>query len=62
MGTPLEGSASLIIVDCKLKKTAEDFSIPLSGRLIYNLLVMCLLEEEGLLDDFMVERFNPGIL
>jgi hypothetical protein len=57
-----QGSASPIIVDSKLKKTAEDFSIPLSARLIYNLLVMCLLEEEGLLDDFMVERFNPGIL
>ena len=57
-----QGSASPIIVDSKLKKTAEDFSIPLSARLVYNLLVMCLLEEEGLLDDFMVERFNPGIL
>jgi hypothetical protein len=57
-----QGSASPIIVDSKLKKTAEDFSIPLSARLIYNLLVMCLLEEEGLLDDFMVERFNPGLL
>jgi hypothetical protein len=33
-----QGSASPIIVDSKLKKTAEDFSIPLSARLIYNLL------------------------
>jgi hypothetical protein len=57
-----QGSASPIIVDSKLKKAAEDFSIPLSARLIYNLLVVYLLEEEGLLDDFMVERFNPGIL
>jgi hypothetical protein len=57
-----QGSASPIIVDSKLKKEAEDFSIPLSARLIYDLLVMCLLEEEGLLDDFMVERLNPGIL
>ena len=55
-------SASPIIVDSKLKKTVEDFIIPLSTRLIYNLLVMSLLEEEGLLDDFMVARFNPGIL
>jgi hypothetical protein len=66
LGVDLNGqkqsSASPIIVDSKLKKTAEDFSIPLSARLIYNLLVMSLLEEEGLLDDFMVERFNPGIL
>ena len=57
-----QGSVSPIIVDSKLKKTAEDFSIPLSARLIYNLLVMSLLEEEGLLNDFMVERFNLGIL
>jgi hypothetical protein len=57
-----QGSASLIIVDSNLKKTAEDFSIPLSARLIYDLLVMSLLEEEGLLDDFMVERLHPGIL
>jgi hypothetical protein len=57
-----QGSASPIIVDSKLKKAAEDFSIPLSSRLIYNLLVVYLLEEEGLLDDFMVERCNPGIL
>ncbi len=28
----------------------------------YDLLGMYLLEEEGLLDDFMVERMNPGIL
>ncbi len=57
-----QSSASPIIVDSKLKKTAEDFSIPLSTKLIYNLLIMSLLEEEGLLDDFIIERFNPGIL
>lgn len=57
-----QGSASPIIIDSKLKKAAEDFSIPLSARLIYNLLVVYILEEEGLLDNFMVERFNPGIL
>jgi hypothetical protein len=57
-----QGSAYPIIVDPKLKKAAEDFSILLSSRLIYNLLIMFLLEEEGLLDDFMVERLNPGIL
>lgn len=53
---------SPIIVDPKMKKAAEDFRIPPSSRLIYNLLTLCLLEEEGLLDDFMVERLNPGIL
>ena len=57
-----QGPVSPIIVDSKLKKIAEDFSIPLSARLVYNLLVMYLLEEEGLLDDFKVERLNPGIL
>ena len=57
-----QGSMSPIIVDSKLKKAAEDFRIPLSARLIYNLLVMYLLEEEGLLDDIMVERLYPGIL
>ncbi|WEW59470.1 hypothetical protein PRK78_004944 [Emydomyces testavorans] len=57
-----QGSVSSIIIDSKLKKAAENFSIPLSSRLIYDLLVMVLLEEEGLLDDFMVKRFNPGIV
>lgn len=66
LGVDLNGqkqdSTSPIIVNPKLKEVAEDFRIPLSSRLIYNLLVMCLLEEEGLLDDFMVERLNPRIL
>ncbi|KAH0553407.1 hypothetical protein GP486_006522 [Trichoglossum hirsutum] len=57
-----QGSASPIVVDSKLKKAAEDFSIPLSARLIYGLLTMFLLEEEGLLDDFMIKRLNPSIL
>jgi SET domain len=57
-----QDSALPIIVDSELKKKAEDFSIPLSARLIYKILVMSLLEEEGLLDDFMVERLNPGIV
>jgi hypothetical protein len=57
-----QGSVSPIIVDSKLKRAAEDFSIPLSARLIYNILVVYLLEEEGLLDDFMIKRLNPGIL
>ncbi len=65
LGIDLEGqrqtSASPIIFDSKLRKSADEFSIPLSARLIYNLLVMYLLEEEGLLDDFMVKRMNSGI-
>jgi SET domain len=57
-----QGSASPIIIDSKLKKAAEDFSIPLSARLIYDLLVVYLLEEEGILDNLMVVRLGPGIL
>lgn len=57
-----QSSASPIIIDRKLKKAAENFSIPLSNRLIYNLLIMSLLEDEGLMDDFVAERVNPGIL
>lgn len=58
-----QGSDSpFIIISSQLKKAAEDFSIPLSARLIYILLTMVLIEEEGLMDDFMVDRFHPGIL
>ena len=57
-----QGSTSSIIIDTKLKKAAENFRIPLSNRVIYNLLLMYLLEEEGLLDDFMIKRLYPGIL
>ncbi|KAH7360043.1 hypothetical protein BKA66DRAFT_573786 [Pyrenochaeta sp. MPI-SDFR-AT-0127] len=57
-----QGTALSIIVDSKLKHAAENFSIPLSNRLIYNLLVMVLLEEEGLLDKFTVERRSPAML
>lgn len=54
-------SALQIIVDPELKKAAEEFSISLSSRLIYYLLMMFLLEQEGLMDEFMVERMLPGI-
>jgi len=57
-----QGAASPIIFDPELRKAVETFSIPISSRLIYSLLVVYLLEEEGLLDDFTVERFRPGIL
>jgi hypothetical protein len=52
---------SPIITDPRLKLAAETLSIPLSSRLIYRLLAAALLEEEGLLDDFMVGRVSPGI-
>ncbi|KAH6683899.1 hypothetical protein B0J14DRAFT_1249 [Halenospora varia] len=57
-----QGPTSLLIFDPKLRRAAENFSIPLSARFISNLLVICLLEEEGLLDNFIIERFSPGIL
>ena len=50
-----------IISDVRLKKAAEEFRIPLSARLIYNLLAMCLLKEEGLLDEFRIGIVSPGI-
>ncbi|KAF4627660.1 hypothetical protein G7Y89_g10494 [Cudoniella acicularis] len=53
---------TVIIADPDLKKAAEEFRIPISNRFIYNLLVVYLLEEEGLLDDFMSERLVPGIV
>ena len=57
-------SAFPIIIDpnYKLNKAAENFSIPISGRLIYTLLSMLLLEEEGLMDNFVVENVNPGLM
>ena len=66
LGVDLDGqrqsSVLPIIFDPELKTAAEEFRIPLTSRLIYNILVICLLEEEGLLDDFMLERMLPGTL
>ncbi|KAL2829914.1 hypothetical protein BJY01DRAFT_254820 [Aspergillus pseudoustus] len=50
-----------IILDRDLKMTAEEMRIPLSSRLIYQLLTMVLLEEEGLLDGHMIDRLTPGL-
>jgi hypothetical protein len=50
-----------LIFDPVLKKAAEELEIPTSSRLIYLLLTMVLLEEEGLLDGYMVERFAPSL-
>jgi hypothetical protein len=56
-GFDVDGQRSdSLIADLKLKRAAETFSIPLSSILIYNLLSTALIEEEGLLDDFMVKR------
>lgn len=51
-----QSSHSAILVDSKLKIAEETFSIPLSSKLAYTLFSIVLLEEEGLLDDLMVEN------
>ncbi|KAE8139738.1 hypothetical protein BDV38DRAFT_39848 [Aspergillus pseudotamarii] len=57
-----QSSHSSIIVDSELRNAAETFSIPISCRFIYTLLTIFLIEEEGLLDDFLVERLRPGLV
>jgi len=52
---------SPFIIDTQLKQAAETFSTPLLSRLIYILLRVALLEDERLLDDFMVKEVSPGI-
>lgn len=54
-------SGASVIANHELKEAAENGSIPLSSRLIYNVLVMVLIEKEGLLDDFMLERMRPSV-
>ncbi|KAI1658935.1 SET domain-containing protein [Daldinia decipiens] len=53
-----QDSSSPIIDDRKLKEAAENLSIPLCNKLIYQLLSSFLLEEEGLLDYLMRERIE----
>ncbi|KFY19513.1 hypothetical protein V491_04395 [Pseudogymnoascus sp. VKM F-3775] len=50
-----------IITDAVARRAAEDFNTPLSARFIYTLLIMKLLEEEGLMEHFLVARMAPGI-
>ncbi|KAH9882273.1 hypothetical protein J1614_001445 [Plenodomus biglobosus] len=57
-----QGSAFPIIFDSELKSRAESLSIPLTSRFIYNVLIVLLLEQEGLLDGFLLERWEPDIL
>ncbi|KAF2423483.1 SET domain-containing protein [Tothia fuscella] len=62
LGVDLKGEKSAIIIDRNLRRVAENLLISLSTRLIYLLLGMALLEEEGLMDHFQEERMSPGIL
>ncbi|KAI1648250.1 SET domain-containing protein [Daldinia loculata] len=57
-----QNSSSPIIADRKLKEAAENLSIPHCNRLIYQLLVSFLLEEEGLLDYLTRERLEPSMV
>jgi hypothetical protein len=56
-----QSSGASVIANHELKEAAENGSIPLSSRLIYNILVIVLTEKEGLLDDFMLERLRPSV-
>lgn len=64
LGKDIDGqrwdSTLTFFVDPELRRAAEELTIPLSSRLVYNLLVMALLEEEGL-TEFIVETMLPGI-
>lgn len=53
--------ARSILSDPGVKSAAEEFRIPLSTRFIATALMGYLLEEEGLLDHFMVERILPSM-
>ncbi|OBT77464.1 hypothetical protein VF21_05231 [Pseudogymnoascus sp. 05NY08] len=61
VGGPGMGAATPIITDAVVRNAAEDFSTSLSARFVYTFLIMHLLEEEGLMDHFLVERLGPGI-
>ncbi|KAI1799958.1 SET domain-containing protein [Daldinia bambusicola] len=56
-----QDASSPIIADRKLKQAAESLSVPLSNRLIYLLLSLYLLDEEGLLDHLQRERLEPSV-
>ncbi|KAK5988884.1 SET domain-containing protein 5 [Cladobotryum mycophilum] len=48
-----------LIIDLELKKAAEGLCIPFSSRFIYNLLIIFLIEEEGLLDNGALLSLHP---
>lgn len=50
-----------IIVDPELKRAAEMGGIPISSWWVYALLKVFLLEEEGLLDDFKLQRLRGAV-
>ncbi|KAL7919188.1 hypothetical protein ACQKWADRAFT_210289 [Trichoderma austrokoningii] len=48
-------------IDPELQRAAEEPTIPLSSRWVYNLLIMVLLEKEGLMNDSTIKEWLPGI-
>jgi hypothetical protein len=55
-------SRNPLILNPALKKAAEEMKITISAKLVYILLSMVLVEQEGLLDAFEVKRMEPGIV
>ncbi|KAK7968756.1 hypothetical protein PG996_002819 [Apiospora saccharicola] len=50
-----------VIADPAIRKEVAELRTPLSSQLVHNLLTVCLMEAEGILDDFEVGRLQPGI-
>lgn len=50
-----DGKYSAVIIDPVLRERGEMFEIPLSSKPIYKLLIILLLEQEGLLTDVLRE-------
>lgn len=49
-----------IIADPDVRKEVAEFRTPLSSQLVCNLLTVCLMEAEGILDDFEFGRLHPA--
>ncbi|KAF2666884.1 SET domain-containing protein [Microthyrium microscopicum] len=58
---PQEDLTTPLFLDLSYKRKAENFRVRLSTRLIAGLLTIAMLEEEGLLDDLMLQRMQPAL-
>ncbi|KAM0435899.1 hypothetical protein ACHAPT_002791 [Fusarium lateritium] len=56
-----DDSDSPIIADPDLKRASENLTIPISNRFVYDLMFMTLVEQEGVLDDFLLVRASQRI-
>ncbi|OBT62474.1 hypothetical protein VE03_07987 [Pseudogymnoascus sp. 23342-1-I1] len=59
-GLGMEGTGP-VIIDAGVRAAAEDFKTPISSRFVYTILIMYLLEREGLMDGFMEARMGPSV-